>query len=144
MTKSCASGTAKYCKILVPQQKCPRWYQACILQRFLFWSPALDGCYILPPVFKPSHVLALTSMLWGSLARAGGALGSFGGVCGGSVQLLGSRGCGGARAPVQWPGVLAAGICRGMASASGWEHSRQRQSLINTLNHLCFDLSPDS
>lgn len=40
--------------------------------------------------------------------------------------------------------MLAAGICSWMASDRHWEHSRQRQSLINTLNHLCFDLSPDS
>lgn len=48
---------------------------------------------------------------------------------------------------VWWPGVLAAGWCEAaawMAFNSHREHSRQRQSLINILNHLCFDLNPDS
>lgn len=48
---------------------------------------------------------------------------------------------------VWWPGVLPAGWCETAVSVgcnSHREHSRQRQSLINTLNHLCFDLNPDS
>lgn len=108
---------------------------------FLFWSPALDGCHTLPPAFKPSCVLALTSMPWGSQELSKGWRSSW--QCSGGFGGLGS--VFGVLVPlVWWPGELAAGICSWMASARHWEHSRQRQGLINTLNHLCFDLSPDS
>lgn len=48
---------------------------------------------------------------------------------------------------VWWPGVLPAGwreTAVRMANSSRREHSRERQGLINTLNHLCFDLNPGS
>lgn len=63
----------------------------------------------------------------------GGFLQLFAGV--GAAVTLGSL--------VWWPGVLPAGWWDGIYRSRG-EHSRQRQSLINTLNHLCFDLNPDS
>lgn len=79
-----------------------------------------------------------------SSARAGGALGSAGGALGAPFCFWGHWAVEEPGPLVWWPGVLAAGICSWMASDRHWEHSRQRQSLINTLNHLCFDLSPDS
>lgn len=142
MTKSCASGTAKCFQILVARHQFPCRHQACVPLRFLFWSLALDGCHTLPPVFKPSCVLALTSMPWGSQELSKGWRSSW--------QCFG--GFGGLRSAFGVPGLRrfvgqvcwAAGICCWMASARHWEHPRQRQGLINTLNHLCFDLSPDS
>lgn len=79
-------NSAKYSQILVPPHQFPCWHQARILLRFLVWSPALGGCHMLPPVFNPSCVLALTSMPWGSQELSKGwrspwqCRGSFGGL----------------------------------------------------------------
>lgn len=122
MTKSCASGTAKHCTILLPPHEFPCCHRARVLLRFLFGSPALDGCHILPPVLKPSHILAVSCMPWGgqelskgcrSSARAAGAPGGARGALGGSVQLLGCWGC-------LWGPCFGGQVCWQQGSAVGW------------------------